>query len=73
MTKTIATFRSTRNVIKAEKLCRALNINCKVIPVPRGISSECGMALEIAPQDEDSAKAAFLNENLEVNFVRIGV
>lgn len=38
---------SMRLAIKAEAFCRANNIACDVVPVPRQISSECGMCLEV--------------------------
>jgi len=40
-------FESTRAVIRAERIVRDNEIDCKIIPVPRSISPECGMALEI--------------------------
>lgn len=40
-------FESTRVVIKAEEALRDSKIPCKVVPVPRDVSSECGMALDV--------------------------
>ena len=40
-------FQSTHDVILAERAVRTRGIPCRVIPVPRSISSECGMALDI--------------------------
>ena len=40
------TFRSTRDAIRAEHQLRAQKIAFRVVAVPRGISSECGMAFE---------------------------
>jgi hypothetical protein len=48
-------FRSTHDVIKAEKALRQQRIPRRVIPVPRSISSQCGMALEIAPEHAEEA------------------
>ena len=48
-------FQSTHDVILAEKALRLEGIPRRVIPVPRSISSQCGMALEIPP---DSAERA---------------
>lgn len=39
-------FKNTRTVIKAEALCRALDIPVEVVPVPEKVSAECGMALK---------------------------
>jgi hypothetical protein len=40
-------------VILAEKAIRQQGIHRRVIPVPRSISSQCGMALEIAADDKE--------------------
>jgi hypothetical protein len=40
-------FESTHSVIKAEKRCQDEKIKCKIVPVPRSVSSQCGMSLEI--------------------------
>ena len=39
-------FQTTRDVIKAERLCNRHRLQCRIIPVPRHISSECGMSIE---------------------------
>lgn len=44
--RTLLLFKTTHDVIKAERLCRKAGLPVQVIPVPREISSECGMALE---------------------------
>jgi hypothetical protein len=41
-------FQSTHDVIVAEKTIRKAEIPRRVIPVPRSVSSQCGMALEIS-------------------------
>ncbi|NLW31160.1 MAG: DUF3343 domain-containing protein [Fibrobacter sp.] len=51
--KHIILFKTTRDAIRAQRLCKRNDISCKVIPVPRDISSECGMALEIHNSDLD--------------------
>ena len=45
-------FESTHIVINAEKLCQKKDINYKIIPVPRTISPQCGMAIEISDEFE---------------------
>lgn len=49
--KYVITFSSVHFVIKAEKLLTSNGIKCRLIPTPRQLSSDCGMALEV--QDED--------------------
>lgn len=43
----IAVFLNTRQVIKADTLCKRENYPSRIIPVPTKISSECGMCIEI--------------------------
>lgn len=45
---TLLLFDSTRAVIKAEECLRSNDVTCQVIPVPKEISTECGMAISIA-------------------------
>ncbi|MCG8569234.1 MAG: DUF3343 domain-containing protein [Spirochaetes bacterium] len=40
-------FQATRQVILIQKSLKQEKIPFKIIPVPRSISSECGMAIEI--------------------------
>jgi hypothetical protein len=53
MGKLIVLFQSTHNAIKAERICLAAGVVCQVIPVPREISSDCGIALEIDNGDKE--------------------
>ena len=55
-------FESTHSVITAEKKCRKERIKCKIVPVPRSISSQCGMGIEIEPGKEEIV-SMFLNES----------
>ena len=68
MNHLIALFHSTRGVIRGQKICQQNEVSCKVIPVPREFSSECGMALDIDPSMESVAKELFLSEQLVATF-----
>jgi len=68
MNKVIAVFESTRAAINAEKLCTKNAVPCQVIPVPRDISSECGIALEIGEGDRGTVEKIFGQEKLKVKF-----
>lgn len=48
-------FQSTHDVIISEKALRQRGIPRRVIPVPRSISSQCGMALEIPAEHAEAA------------------
>lgn len=46
--KCIFLFRSVHHVIKAEKLLKGKGIKVDLIPVPREVSSDCGVAIELS-------------------------
>ncbi|MFA8450391.1 MAG: DUF3343 domain-containing protein [Bacteroidales bacterium] len=58
----ILIFKSIRQVIKAEKFCLSSNLNHRIIPVPRHISSECGMCI-IVDEEEMQTLTVYLNNN----------
>jgi hypothetical protein len=68
MNKVVAVFESTRAAISAERLCTTGGVSCQVIPLPRDISSDCGIALEIGENDRDAAEKVFMREKLKVKF-----
>ena len=45
--KTIITFQSTHQVLKTEKLLQKEGVDFDIIPVPKEISSDCGMAIRV--------------------------
>ena len=69
MQKVIVIFPSTYAAIKAERLCRHSGIKCQVIPVPRDISSDCGIALEIDPAWKESVEKIFIRQAIDFTFV----
>lgn len=66
MTTVYLIFTSTRSVIKGEECLRSHGIDCQVIPVPKDISSECGMALSLAADVREQAEALLREIGLEV-------
>jgi hypothetical protein len=68
MKKVFVVFPSTRNAIDAEKLCLKNIIPCQVIPVPRHISAECGIALEIDAHHRDVVESLFRIEKVKAEF-----
>lgn len=68
MQKVIVIFSSTYAAIKAERLCLQTGIRCQVIPVPRELSSDCGIALEIDQSDEKSLEKLFMEHEVDFRF-----
>jgi hypothetical protein len=61
-------FNSTREAIDAERTCLRKGISCQAIPVPRDISAECGIALEVDPKDQPAVKSLFDERNISAFF-----
>lgn len=49
----IAVFHSIHRVMKAEKILKKEQIDIMLIPAPRQISSDCGLALRYAPSEKE--------------------
>jgi selenide,water dikinase len=63
-------FISTRAVIKAEECLRANGVDCQVVPVPKDISAECGMAISITDEARERAQSLLAEGGLEVRVHR---
>lgn len=49
---------STSHAMRAEAALRRAGIGCKMIPVPRHLSSDCGVCIRVARQDREAARIA---------------
>jgi hypothetical protein len=58
----VVLFHSTAHAIRAEKVLIGVGFEIKMIPTPRQLSSDCGMALRFDRRDEEQV-AAVLGEN----------
>ena len=61
--------RSTSHAMRVEKLLRGQGITCKMIPVPRPISSDCGVCIRVAQQDVEAARRAIEAGGVEIEAV----
>ncbi len=43
-------FLSVHQVMKAEKLFKSKGLRVDLVPMPREISSDCGVAIELSPE-----------------------
>jgi uncharacterized SAM-binding protein YcdF (DUF218 family) len=66
---TVILVPSTSHALRAEKILRAAGIECKLIPVPRHLSSDCGVCVRIPRAARDAACAALQQARLEVESV----
>lgn len=49
---------STSHALRAERVLYMAGISSKLIPVPRSLSSDCGVCIRIAVGDQDRARKA---------------
>lgn len=54
MQHAVILFYTSNHAFRAEKLLKARNIACKLVPVPRHLSSECGVCLRIDSAERDA-------------------
>jgi hypothetical protein len=54
------TFESTHGAISTEKILKP--VGCTVMPVPRNISTSCGIAVRVEPSKYEESKKVFLRE-----------
>lgn len=60
---------STSRAIRAEHLLYQAGIECKLIPVPRHISSSCGVCLQIRCTDQEAALRVLETAGVEIEGV----
>jgi uncharacterized SAM-binding protein YcdF (DUF218 family) len=56
----VVLFESVSHAMRAEKIIKKAGIPCKLIPVPRQISSDCGVCLKFAPNLRKQVKKALM-------------
>jgi len=57
-------FDSIHYVIMGEKTLKAAGLSIDVIPVPREISSDCGMAVELSCEDRDRVEQILAEKDI---------
>jgi len=62
----VLTFHSTHIALKFEKVAKTQNIDAKLIPVPRQVSSSCGLAARFDCDDREKIKDICTAENIEL-------
>ena len=61
----IFVFKSTYLTFKAERALKGAGVACKVVTKPRDISSDCGLAISVDPQDEARVSALLDSTGIE--------
>lgn len=50
----VALFASVSHVMKAEKVLKEAGVDYKIIPVPKSISTDCGVCVRFLPEERDA-------------------
>jgi hypothetical protein len=63
----VVLFHSTAHAIRAEKVLSQAGIPIKMIPTPRQLSSDCGMALRFAREESPRVAATLADNRVPIN------
>ncbi len=66
----VVTVYSTSHALRAEKVLQRVGITNKLIPVPRRISSDCGVCVRILQVDAEPARRALEAAGVEVEGIQ---
>ena len=58
-------FDSIHYVLAAERVFKERGVFCDLVPVPRDLSADCGMALEFRATDLDEAREALADARVK--------
>lgn len=61
----VVLFYSTSSALQVEKLLKGMGIAVKLIPVPRQLSSDCGISLRFDRPDESRIRTILENQQIE--------
>ena len=63
----VVLFHSTAHAIRAEKVLLGAGLSIKMIPTPRKLSSDCGMALRFDREDEQRVATTLADNRVPTN------
>ena len=66
MQHSIVLFYSTSGALQAEKLLKKEGVTTKLIPVPRHLSSDCGICLRFEQSEETRIKVILEEKQVEI-------
>lgn len=61
----VVLFHSTSYALRAEKVLLGAGIPCKLIPVPRHLSSDCGVCVRVERSNVEAAQHALTMTGVE--------
>jgi hypothetical protein len=66
MQYSVVLFHSITGALQTEKRLKGKGIATKLIPVPRQLSSDCGVCLRFRSEDEPEVKKALEEERIDI-------
>lgn len=69
--KCLLLFQSIHKVMQAERVINTLGVSYQIVPVPKEISSECGMCIEIECLNNDILFIELQRNNIVFNKVKV--
>jgi hypothetical protein len=57
---------STSYALRAEKVLGKAGVNCKLIPVPRQLSSDCGVCVRVNRADRETTRQLLEEAHVEI-------
>lgn len=63
----VVLFHSTAHAIRAEKMLLQAGFKIKMIPTPRELSANCGMALRFDPAEQERVAATLEEKRVPIN------
>ena len=62
-------FYTTSSALKAEKMLIKVGLEVKLIPVPRELSSDCGIALRFNWKDHEQIASHLVSASVEIDSI----
>ncbi len=72
MNQGVVLFHTTTSALRAEKILQKAGLSVKLIPTPRELSSDCGMALRFELPDWETVEKGLAAARVECELHRLG-
>ena len=65
----LATFKTTSMALVFERACREAGVKARIAPVPRKLSSSCGLACEFPCSDRETVETVTASKKIDVDSI----
>ncbi len=69
--RAVFTFHTTADAMASERLCKKAGIPGRLIPAPRSLAADCGIAWSSPPEEQDRVAALLTEAGVEFAGVRV--